>query len=166
MSVSGKVSVTINLTETKTQDAVTASAPFAQSVAWAIANGTAAGKADRVWTGTHTLAASASEDLDLSGSLATVLGTTFVTVKCKLLFLFNRATSPGAITAGRGASGGWTWISAVSAGVVIPSNGFVCWCAQTDGVAVVATTADLVHIAADATAGTYTYDIAVVGTSA
>jgi hypothetical protein len=136
---------------------------------WLIANGTGTGQADLLYTTPAaglSLAQSANADLDVNGVLFNVYGAAFNLLKLKALAVLNRSTSPGNITVGRGASNGVVWISAVSAGVVIPPGGANLWVAPSAGVAVTASTADLINVASAATVGTYTYDVMIVGCSA
>jgi hypothetical protein len=166
MAINGKVSMIAQLTETKTIDLASASASLNKAVAWTVTSGTAADQADLSWSDTRSLAASAAEDLDLAGTLTSIYGTALTFVKLKGLMVIAASTNPGSLTVGRAAAAGVPWISAVSAGVVLPAGGSVCWLAPTAGITVVPTTADMINVAAAATAGTYTYDVVVVGTSA
>lgn len=58
---------------------------------WPIANGTGADQADRLWHDTRTLAASATEDLDVVGSLTDAFGATFSPARIKLLAVIAAA---------------------------------------------------------------------------
>jgi hypothetical protein len=168
MALTGNLKVALALNETKlTQDFASPTFALSKDYSWKLAtSGTGANQADLMFSDQRTLVQSANEDLDLAGALTSPLGTTFVAVKCKALGIFAAAANPGNLTVGRGATNGFPWISAVSAGVVIPPGGGVWWFAPTAGITVVAGTGDLLNIAAAATTGSYVYDVHLLGTSA
>jgi hypothetical protein len=168
MALTGNLKVILALNETKlTQDFAAPMFALSKDYGWKLAtSGTGASQADLMFSDQRTLVQSANEDLDLAGALTSPLGTTFLAVKCKAIAIFAAAANPGNLTVGRGATNGFPWISAVSAGVVIPPGGGNCWYAPAAGITVVAGTADLLNIAAAATTGSYVYDVHLLGTSA
>lgn len=168
MAVGGKINFAALVTQSKAGGfgSTTFGPQFVYE--WILADGTGLNQMDRVYVAQGlTLAAAANADLDLAASLTDFYGAAFTLAKMKLLGVINRSSSPGTITVGRGATNGVTWISAVSAGVVIPAGGANLWVGPSlAAIAVAAGTADLVNVLAAATAGTYTYDVVVGGTSA
>jgi hypothetical protein len=168
MALTGNLKVAMSLNEVKlTQDFASPTFTLSKDYSWKLAtSGTGASQADLLFSDQRTLVQSANEDLDLAGALTSPLGTTFLALKCKGIGIFAAAANPGNLTVGRGAANGFPWISAISAGVVIPPGGGVWWFAPAAGIAVVAGTADLLNIAAAATTGSYIYDVHLLGTSA
>ena len=166
MAVSGKASVVLNITEQKDLDLVSYPGVLSKAYDWVIATGTGSGQADLLFSDSFSVAQSNSFDLDLAGTLVPAFGGTLTLVKCKAFGIFAGAANPGNLTVGRGATNGFPWISAVSAGVVIPPGGGCWWFAPQAGITVTAGTGDLINILAAATSGTYTYDVFLVGTSA
>jgi hypothetical protein len=166
MSLSGKASVKLDLTEQKDLDLVSGVAALSKSYDWVVATGTGSGQADLIFSDSYSVAQSNSFDLDLAGLLVPLFAATLTLVKCKAFGIFAGAANPGNLTVGRGATNGFTWISAVSAGVVVPPGGGCWWFAPQAGITVTAGTADLINVTAAATSGTYTYDVFLVGTSA
>jgi hypothetical protein len=59
-----------------------------------LATGTGAGKADKLWYDERTLAASATEDLDLVGTLTDDFGVTFSPTKIKALWIKAASADP------------------------------------------------------------------------
>jgi hypothetical protein len=67
MPATGKITVHVNGSQTAPLDLGTATFPFSTNGEANYAAGTAAGQIDRVFTDTRTLAASATENIDLAG---------------------------------------------------------------------------------------------------
>ena len=146
------------------------SAALNRTYSTALTNGTGAGNADKIWHDQRTLAASATEDLDLAGSLTDALGNAVVFARIKGIIVFAAAANTNDVLVGGVAAGLSTIIQPQTTGLVVVRPGAVfavmAGVADSTGYAVTATTADLLHVA-NSTSGTpVTYDIIVVGTSA
>lgn len=132
-----------------------------------ITDGTGANEADKIWHDRRTLAASASETLDLSGLTHTLFGST-VTIdlaKVKCLFIKNLATSPGEeLLAGGAASDAFEVpFGNVAGGVVeVGPNSPLLLAHLLDGWTV---GSDVNLKIANTGSGDITYDIVIVGTS-
>ena len=68
-------------------DLSTAQDPVLVALLSTLANGTGSGQASQVFTDTRTLAGSATEDLDLAGSLTNAFGTTLTFTKIKAIIV-------------------------------------------------------------------------------
>ncbi len=130
-------------------------------------SGTGANQADRIFADKRTLAASASEDLDLSGVLIDPLGVVLAFVKVKAILLrADRANVNEVVMGGASANqflgpfGGATHTVAVSPG------GAALFVAPGAGWLVTAGSADLLQIANSGGGTGVSYDIVIVGTSA
>lgn len=131
-------------------------------------SGTGSGQADTVYDASLSLAASASNSLDLIGALTDKFGATVNLLHVKAIFIRAGAANPGDLTLGNGATpaalgfgaGTHTW-------ALSPGECFFATKGQgaSAGWACVGGASDIFKIAAAATAGTYTFDIIVVGTS-
>ncbi|MFC8583294.1 hypothetical protein ACFUGD_01775 [Streptomyces sp. NPDC057217] len=144
--------------------------PFGLSRSVSLADGTGAGKADRVWTATRTLAASASEDLDLAGVLTDAFGATVSFAKIKALMV---SAAPGnvnnVIVGGASSNGFITWVGGATHTVTVRPGGALALMAgdaDATGYAVTAATGDLLKIANSGSGTSVTYSIAIIGTSA
>lgn len=140
-----------------------------------LTDGTSAGKADRLYVATGTLAASASLNLDLAGSVADVFGSTITFARIKVIYVELTAdTTATHVYVGGHASAGLTnWIT--SAGtfgtdqpkVTVRNGGVLFLCApDATAYAVTATTADILKITNADGANVATYRLALVGASA
>lgn len=136
----------------------------------ALADGTTAGKANRLFTNTSTIAASGADSLDLAASLVDAFGATLTFAKVKLLYVAAAAANSNNVVIGGAASNGFItpFGDATDKIVLRPGAWMVLAAGSADatGYAVTATTGDLLAIANSGAGTSVTYDIAIVGTSA
>ena len=132
----------------------------------ALVNGVAAGEADLIWSDTRTLAASASENLDLAGALVDAFGATLTFVKVKAILIKAHAANTNAVQVGGAASNGFFAMFGASTDRLSLPPGAMSLIANDGGYAVVASTGDLLKIANGGAGTGVTYDIVIVGTSA
>jgi hypothetical protein len=167
MALTGYVNINVGLTETKTGDLGTGAFPVTRTYTWTLAaSGVGANQADLVFSDSRTLAAGASEDLDLNALLVGAFGAPVTMVKMKALLVAAAATNTVSLNVGRGATNGVIWISGI-AGVVVRPGGAQLWVApDLAGVAVVPATGDLINVTAGAGSGSQAYDVVIIGTSA
>ncbi len=136
----------------------------------ALANGTGAGQADRLFADTRTLSASGTEDLDLAGSLADAFGTAQVFARIKAIAIRAAAGNTNNVLVSRPASNGLASLFSAAGDQLIlrPGTLFLVAAGVDDatGYAVTAGTGDLLTITNSAGSTTVEYDIAVIGCSA
>lgn len=152
--------------QTAALDLGTASFPFSGGVSFTLTDGTTSGKADRIFTDTRTLAASATENLDLAGSLTDAFGTsiTFATIKAVIVSAASGNTNSVQVT--RPASNGVALFMAAGDGISLgPGAGFG-WAVSATGVTVTAGTGDLLTFTNSAGSTSVTYSVVIIGTSA
>lgn len=128
--------------------------------------GTSTGQADVAYFESRTLAASATENLDLNaGSLVQPNGATATFAKVRGLLITAAAANTNDVIVGGAASNGWvTPFGAATHTVTIkPGGSFMLQCPV--GYAVTAATGDLLKIANSSSGSAVTYSIAIVGTS-
>ncbi len=145
------------------------SALVAQTKDLQLADGTGAAQADRLFSDTRTLAASANEDLDLAGALADAIGGTAVFARIKGLYIAAASGNTNNVIVGAAASNAWaTLLGATHTITLRPGAWIMLGTGATDatGYTVTAGTGDLLRIANSAGSTTVTYDIAVIGCSA
>lgn len=144
-----------------------ASATFPLLFDWsaALSNGTGAGQASQVWSDTRTLAGSASENLDLAGSLTNAFGVTVTFTKVKLILVRARSTNnaSNAVQVQRGSSNGVPIFLAASDGLQLGPGGLFLFFDPT-GVTVTAGTGDILTVTNSAGTNAVDYDIVIIGT--
>ena len=150
------------------QDLTTARAQISFNRSVLLATGTAAGKADRLFSDRRTLAASATEDLDLSGSLLDALGGAATFARVKGLFISAASTNTNNVIVGAGTN---PWITALnSTGTVTlrPGASIGLFSGDTDATAyaVTAGTGDVLKIANSGSGTSVTYEVVIIGSSA
>ncbi|MEV8600446.1 hypothetical protein AB0465_11270 [Streptomyces griseoviridis] len=134
-----------------------------------LANGTGAGRADRIYQARRTLAASASEDLDLAGVLTDALGAGLTFVRVKGLFVAASKGNTNNVVIGGAASNAWaTLLSATGTLTLRPGAmvGAMAGEADPTGYSVTASTGDILKVANSGGGSAVTYDVLIVGASA
>jgi hypothetical protein len=132
-----------------------------------MATGTGASQADLLWVSERTLAASASENLDLAGGLVDVFGNTLTFVKIKAILIKAATGNTNSVVVGGAGSNTFVGPFADATDKVgIPPNGYAKFLAPVSGWAVTAGTGDILQIANSGGTTGVTYDIIIVGTSA
>jgi hypothetical protein len=132
-----------------------------------LANGTGANSADLCFHDQRTLAASATEDLDLAGALAGPFGASQVFAEVRAVMIKAAAGNTNNVNLTRPAANGVPLFLAASDGIAIPPGGVFCWSCPADGkVAVTGGTGDLLTLTNSAGGTSVTYDVVIIGTSA
>jgi hypothetical protein len=165
MAVTSTFKAMIRAVESGTGDLATPAATHELSLSESLASGTAASQADKVWSDTRTLSASATEALDLT-ALTGALGTvTFA--KLKGILIRARAANTNSVQVTRTATTGALIFMADGDGISLGPSAWFMW-ADPDGAGVVVTDTsdDTITITNSAGSTSVTYDIVIVGTSA
>lgn len=133
-----------------------------------LATGTAAGQADKIWHDERTLAASASEDLDLTGTLVDAFGATVSLVRVKGLAVYASAANTNNVILGGASANGWTGPFGATTHTlsVRPGGSLFLFAPDATAYTVTAGTGDLLHVANSGAGSSVTYDIVVIGASA
>ena len=131
-------------------------------------DGTGAGQADKIWSDTRTLTASANEDLDLAGVLTDAFGAVITFVKVKGIFVAAAAGNTNNVVVGAAAATQFVGpFGAATHTVAVAPGGFFAICrSDATGWAVGAGASDFLRIANSAGGTSVTYDIVLLGTSA
>jgi hypothetical protein len=126
--------------------------------------GTGALKAQITWHDQRTLAAEATDSLDLAGGLSHAFGTATFT-KIKALLIYNTTATTGIVLHVGGAASNAlaTLTGAVNDVMVVGAGGSLVLTAPTDGYVVTAGTADILKIYNPSATTALTYDIVVIG---
>jgi hypothetical protein len=169
MALTSSFKVTANAALSSALDLGTVSAPFALTSSVALATGTGAGQADKVFADTRTLAASATEDLDLAGVLTDAFGAAITFARIKAVIITADADNTNSVQVTRPASNGVPLFMAAGDGIALRPGGVFAWVAgsaDATGVAVTAGTGDLLTITNSAGSTGVDYSVMIVGASA
>ena len=162
--VTGEVSISINATQVGTADLGNPSVKVAIAESLQFVAGNAAlGTADVMFKDTRTLAASASENLDLTGVLVDAFGATVANAEIIAIYVKAAAANTNSVVIGNVASGFVGPLGATGTYTVLPGDFFLA--TSRAGWAVTASSADLLKIANSAGGTSVTYDIVVIGRS-
>ncbi|MFF5984420.1 hypothetical protein ACFY78_36815 [Streptomyces olindensis] len=150
-------------------DLGTARAPHSLSRKLSLASGTGAGKADKVFSDRRTLAASATEDLDLAGSLVDAFGATITFARIKGIIVAAADANANNVVVGNATSNAWATLLGATGTVVLRPGAFLAvgtGVADATGYAVTAGTGDLLKVANSGAGTSVTYDVHIIGASA
>jgi hypothetical protein len=166
--VNTQMGVSVAATLTNQKALTTGQAPLSYAQSLILGSGTGANQADRLWSDTRTLAASAAEDLDLAGVLVDALGATVTLARVKGLIIAASSGNTNNLIIGNAASNGFvSWVGAATHTVTVrPGGVFALFAPDATAYAVTAATADLLHIANSGAGTTVTYDVVIIGASA
>lgn len=169
MSVATQIIVNDTSTETGTLDTGTATARHAPTTTINLTDGTAANQADKVWSDTRTLAASTSEDLDLSGVLTGPFGNTVSFAKVKSIYVSAASGNTNNVVVGGASATQFVGpFGAATHTIAVPPGGvFLIAGPALAGIGAVSNGAtDLLKIANSGAGTSVTYTIKITGTSA
>lgn len=163
LSSNVSVQVTAQLKDGATIGEVTHDIAF--RMANALTNGSGANQANQAYAGRRTLAASATENLDLSGGLINAFGTALLFTAIKAIVITAAAGNTNDVLVGGAASNGFvSWVGDPADVVKVKPGGmFVIAAPNAAGFAVTAATADLLKIANSGAGTGVTYDVVVIG---
>jgi len=133
-----------------------------------LATGTGAGQADVMFTDQRNLGASATEDLDLVGSLTDALGTGFSPARVKFLFVKALATNTNNVIVGAASATQWAALLGTTGTVTLrPGAWFAAAAGAADatGYVCAAGSTDLLKVANSAGSTSVNYQIVVIGAS-
>lgn len=143
-------------------DLTTAKDKLAVRHAIQLLNGTGTGQINEAFHDERTLGASATEDLDLAGSLVNPVGDTITFAKLKAIIVIADEDNTNDVQVSRPATNGVTWAAAASDKVSVgPGDVFVL--TSRAGWTVTAGTADLITITNSAGTTGVTYKVILLG---
>lgn len=169
MGLTSSLSVAASADLTSALDLATGSVPLALRRAVSLTSGTGAGQADKVFHDRRTLAASATEDLDLAGVLLDAFGAAITFARIKGIVVAAAAANANNVVVGAAAATQWaTLLNAAGTVTLRPGAVFAAMAGVTDatGWAVTAGTGDLLKVANSGAGTSVEYDIVLIGASA
>ena len=130
-----------------------------------LADGSGAGQAANIFSDQRTLAASATENLDLNGALLNAFGQVISFTKIKALAIFAAEANVNDVVVGGAAANGFIapFGAATHTVSIKPGGALVLVAPNAVGYAVVAATADLLKILNSGAGTPVTYDIVIIG---
>jgi len=163
MTLKANLTVSIAASITGALDLEALASSLNQSWSVALADGTGAGQATRMWSDVRNLASNTSESLDLSGALVDAFGVSVTLTKIKMLIIAADPLNTTVLTAGNVTNGIIAPFLAATGGIIIRPGGlFVAAAPDVTGFGVTDATADLLKIA-NAAGAAANYSIAVIG---
>lgn len=171
MTLSTNIRVSVAAKQSSTLDLGSSDANISKNITVNLGSGTAAGQADRMYSKTNTLTASANVDLDLAGGVTDANGATITFAKVKTLLVKAADGNTNNVIVGGAPSNGWVGPFGAATHTVTVRPGetkLLACCGEGDlnGYAVTAGTGDLLRIANSGAGTSVSYDIVIVGTSA
>lgn len=168
MSLTAAIKLAIDMKQTGAGDLESGSSETHPAYTHSFTNGAGAGQADVQFTDRRTIAASSNESLDLSGALASLLGSAvFARVKAIIIKAADANPTDGKLRVTRPASNGVPFANITAGDSIFPDISPGGIAAHSDpgatGTAVTASTGDLINIANTSATASATYDIIVIG---
>jgi len=169
MGMTSKITLSVKSVGTKALDLATADDPLDYTKIFDFITGTGAtvGNADVQWHDRRTLAASGTEDLDLSGAALTdAFGQALAFVRLKGLLVVASAANTNNVVFSRPAANGVPLFAAASDAIPIQPGGAFLWLAPGAGITVTPGTGDLVTLTNSGAGTPVTYDFWALGATA
>ncbi|MER6515192.1 hypothetical protein [Nonomuraea sp. NPDC001636] len=169
MSLTSSMSIAVDGNLTSALDLSTASSPVTVRAATTWQSGTGAGKADRMFSDRRTLAASATEDLDLAGVLLDAFGAAITWARVKGLYIRAADANVNNVVVGNATSNAWATLLGATGTITLrpgASIGVTVGTADATAYAVTAGTGDLLKVANSGAGTSVAYDVVIIGASA
>jgi hypothetical protein len=168
MTLSSKLVAQVVAEQRNSLDLAAGSFPLTLRQVIELADGTGANQANQVFSDRRTLAASATDSLDLAGGLVDAFGATLTMARVKALYVAAASTNANTIRIGGAATNAWaTWVDAADNEIVLrPGGMFLLAAPDATGYPVTAATGDLLEIVNGGAGTPVTYDIVIIGASA
>lgn len=165
MALATRIALAISGQYESALDVGTVQYPFAYGPTYVLTDGSGANQANKIFTDTRTLAASASETLDLAGSLADAFGATLTFTKVRGLVIAADAANTNDVVVGGASSNGFvTPFGAATDKVKVKPGGLLVLVApDVNGYAVTASTGDLLQVANSSSGTGVNYTVFVIG---
>lgn len=167
MSLVSELLIKAVCTETDALDLVSVTAPLSLTQRITLTDGSGLNQANMVFSDRRSLNASATEDLDLAGSLVGNFGDTLTFARIKGLIVVASSANTNNVQVTRPAANGVPLFLAAGDGIpVLPGGAFAWFSPNAAGVAVTAGTGDLITFTNSAGSTSVTYDVVIIGASA
>lgn len=168
MPLSVQMGVSVAALLTATQDLGSSRNEASKAYSFSLADGVGASQANRIFHDQRTLAASATEDLDLAGVLIDPLGSTLTFARIKGMIVAAAATNVNEVIVGGAAATQFaSWVGAAAHTVKVrPGGVFALMAGEATGYTVGAGASDLLRIGNGGAGTSVIYDIFLIGANA
>lgn len=167
MALTSTLTLSAVLRQTANIDLASLSAAINYSKAHALPSGTANGEADRLFSDTRTIAASANEDLDLAGVLEDAFGQVITFAELVAIVIVAAVGNTNNVVVKPAASNGFLGpFGDASDTITIKPGGMFVITAPAAGWTVTGGTGDKLNVANSGAGTGVTYDIFLIGRSA
>lgn len=165
MTLSASLAAVLNAAYSQTLDVGAVQYPLAYGPNFVFTDGSGANQANKLFTDTRTLAASASESLDLNGVLTDAFGAVLNFTKIRALIIAASAANTNDVIVGNAASNGFvSWCGGATNTVTVKPGGlFMLVAPDVNGYAVTAATADLLKVLNGGAGTSIDYTITILG---
>jgi hypothetical protein len=164
--VAAEISLNISAKETGTADLGTPSMLAKIEKLLSFTPGTAAdGQANILFSDQRTLAASATEDLDLAGVLSSAFGSTITAAEVVFVYFEAASGNTNDVQITRPAANGVPLFLAAGDGIALKPGDFFCL-SNDDGYTVTAATGDLITVTNSAAGTPVTYKVLIIARTA
>ena len=163
-SLATRVALNLSANLSGTAGLVSATAPLSIARTIDLANGVAASQADQVYTTTQSIAGAGNLTLDVKGALVDAFGAAFTPAKLKVVYIYSSPTNTTTLTLFGDAAHVPILNTVATTTTLLPGGLFLMVEPPLAGIAVTATTADLVKIT-NAAGAAATVDVVLIGTS-
>lgn len=165
--VNADLSAVLQGTYVGTNDLGSVSFTFNKADRHQFTSGTTTGKADKLFSDSRTLAASATENLDLAGALTDPFGAALTFAKVKAIYIkASAANTNNVVVGGAGSATFLGPFADASDKISIPPGGTLMLVHPGAGWTVTATSGDLLLVANSSSGTPITYEVVIIGTSA
>ncbi len=163
--LTGNITVSSQFSQVATIDLGSGSYPLAKVYTTLFSTGSGANQANKLFSDQRTLSASASEDLDLNGSLTDAFGQTLTFTKVRGVIISAAAGNTNNVIVGNAsANGAALFFGATTHTATIRPGGMLAVTApDSTAYGVTAGTGDLLHVANSGAGTAVTYDVIVIG---
>lgn len=164
MTLTASIKLVASAIQTSSLDLGSAKFRPSLSSTLSYADGAGAAAVNRIFTDTRTLTASATEDLDLAGSLTDAYGATITFARIKAVIVTAASGNTNDVQVTRTASNGVPLFMAAGDGIALKPGAMVAWADPgATGVPVTAGTGDLLTLTNSAGSTSVTYSIMILG---
>lgn len=171
MALSATVKASIAATQTRVLDIASGSAAFNPASSISYSDGAGANQANLIWSDTRTIAASGTDEIDLTGlvnspqvAMTDVYGQTVTFARVKAIYVAAASGNTNNVNVVRPASNGFALFLAAGDGLALAPGDVFMWASPTAaGKAVTGGSADLLHLINSAGSTTVTYTIVIIG---
>lgn len=166
MAFDARLLLALTSTYTSPLDLTTASAPLTVQRQFSLAEGAGLNAANKIWSDNRTIAASGTDDIDVTGVLTDPFGATITIARIKGLFIFANAGNTNNVVVGGGTNPITTILAGTTPTLIIRPGGVLAlWGPDATGYAVTASTADNLRVANSGAGTSVNYDIVLIGAS-